>query len=115
MISKPIIIKDKYTFFTFAFAALFLIVACLIAYVNFIDINNILVIHSDGYKGVDFFGNKSDILDILLTAAVIFFINVLLANEVYFKERLLSYALAVCTLLFSALILIAVNAIISFN
>ena len=111
----PTILKDKYTLITFALALLVLLVSFSFAYVNILDNSNLLVIHFDSFNGADFFGDRRDIVDILVTAAIIWIINFMLASEFYFKERFLSYALAISTMLFSVLILVAINAIISIN
>lgn len=111
----PAIIKDKYTAFAFAAAAAILVIGFSIFHVNLWDSKDILVIHFDKFKGVDFFGDTSDVLDILITAAFVWLINIVLANKFYFRERFLSYLLAFSTLLFIILILIGVNVIISVN
>ena len=115
MITPPIILKDKYTSVFFAAALLFLVVAFGMAYVNILDNRNLLVIHFDAYRGADFFGDRRDVADILITGAIVLSINLWLANELYFRERFLSYALTVSTFLFSVLILVAIRVIISIN
>lgn len=111
----PIIFKNKYLAPIFVISAIVLVVASSLAYVGILDNVNLLVIHFDSYKGADFFGNRGDVVDILITAVVVWLINIFLANEFYFKERFLSYVLANGTLAFMILILIAVNVIISVN
>jgi hypothetical protein len=115
MFNLPVILKDKYTVLPFSFGLLILIVGFSFAYVNFWDSQNLLAIHFDNFQGVDFFGKGSDIFDILITATIILLINFGLSNELYFKERFLSYLLAFATLIFTVLILIALNVIISIN
>jgi len=92
-----------------------LIVAFGIAYVNILDNRNLLVIHFDSFRGADFFGDRRDVADILITGAIVWIINLWLAHELYFRERFLSYLLAAGTLLFSVLILIAIRVIIFIN
>lgn len=115
MQNLPVILKDKYTAVLFALAALVLVVAFAIAYVNILDSRNLLVIHFDSYRGADYFGTSADIWDILVVAGVVLTINLVLANEFYFRERILSYILAASTLVFMVLILVAVRVIISIN
>ena len=112
---SPAILKDKYTALFFVAGFLALLTGFSLAYVNILDNPNLLVIHFDSFKGADFFGDRRDIIDILVTAAIIWIINFMLASEFYFKERFLSYILAIATLLFSVLILVAVNVIININ
>ena len=111
----PIILKDKYTALFFISGFLILIVGFSFAYVNILENTNLLVIHFDSFRGADFFGDRRDISDILITALIIWLINFVLANEFYYKERLLSYLLAGGTFLFMVLILIAIRVIISIN
>ena len=115
MLHAPIIFKDKYLIAIFAVSAIFLAIAFGIAYATILSNSNLLVIHFDTYRGVDFFGDSRDVADILVTGAIVLILNSVLANELYFRERILSYALTASTLLFSVLILMAVNAIIFIN
>ena len=111
----PIVLKDKYTLILFALSFVILAFAFSIAYVNLSDANSLMVVHFDSYRGVDFFGAKSDVYNILTISLIIWLINLFLTNKFYFRERFLSYALATGTILFMVLILIAVNVIISVN
>ncbi len=111
----PIILKNKSTALFFIAGFLALVTGFSLAYVNILENTNLLVIHFDSFKGADFFGDRRDIVDILVTAAIIWIINFMLANEFYFRERILSYILAISTLLFSVLIFVAVNVIININ
>lgn len=115
MKNLPAILKDRYTAALFLLGALFLIVAFAVAYVNILDSRSLLVIHFDAYRGADFFGDRTDIVDILLIAGLVLLLNFFLANELYFRERILSYILAGSTLAFVVLILVAVNVIINVN
>lgn len=115
MFSTPIILKDKYSIAVFAVSAILLIIAFGAAYVNILDNRNLLVIHFDSYKGADFFGDSRDMADILITGVIVWVLNLALANELYFRERFLSYALTASTFLFSVLILIAIRVIIYIN
>lgn len=111
----PTILKDRYTAFVFFVGALLLAVALFRANISFTDADNLLVIHFDAYRGVDFFGEARDVFDIVVSSVVVWGINIGLANMLYFRERFLSYLLATGTLLFAVLILISINVIISIN
>lgn len=115
MFNTPIILRDKYILLIFAASAVILVIAAATAFINLSGANNLLVIHFDSYKGVDFFGEKYDVFEIVFTAMAIFLINLFLTNEFYSREKFLSYIFAVNTLIVSILISIAVNAIISIN
>lgn len=111
----PIILKDKYVAASFVVSFVILIIAFALVYVKLADSGNLLIIHSDIFRGADYFGNFSDIMGIIAVAFVIWIINILLAHEFYFKERFVSYLLAFSTSIFMVLILIAINAIINVN
>ncbi len=111
--SVPIILKDKHLTPLFLLAALLWLAAFSLVYVNILDAANVLVIHFDSFKGVDFFGGKSDVFDIIVTAAIVWLINISMAQLFYYREKFLSYLIAGSTLIYMVLILLAVNAIIS--
>lgn len=115
MFIVPAILKDKYIIIAFALSLVVLIGAFFIAYVNFWDTINLLVIHFDPFNGADFFGTKNDVFGIIVASAAVWLINMALAQEFYYKERFLSYLLAFGTLIFTALILIAIKVIINVN
>lgn len=85
------------------------------AVINLWDQRGLLVIHFDSFQGIDFFGNRGDVYEILGVGAVVLVLNLAIANTFYFRERFLSYLVAAGTLLFSLLILMAINVIISVN
>ena len=111
----PIILKDKYTRLALIAAFLFLLFAFSSAYVNLADNQSLMVIHFDSFRGADFFGDKNDVFEILMSAAAVLLINAFLANELYFRERILSYLIVFATMVFMVLILAGVNVIISIN
>lgn len=115
LFSLPIILKDKYLTPVFTLSAIIWVVSFSLVYVNILDAANVLVIHFDSFNGADFFGGKSDVFDIIVTAAIIWILNLALAQLFYYRERFLSYLLAGSTLVYMALILLAVNAIINVN
>lgn len=115
MKNLPPIFMDKWTAAALAAAGIFLLIGFSLAYVNLADNQSLMVIHFDAFRGADYFGDKDTVFEILLSAAAILLINSFLANELYFRERILSYLIAFATLLFMVLILAAVNVIISVN
>ena len=89
--------------------------ALISATVNFYKTSDLLIMHYDGYKGIDFLGDKGDVFSLIGISAAMVILNVWLANRVYFKERFLAYLLSFSSLVLSILILIGVFAIISIN
>ena len=114
-ISAPLILKDKFTVFPFLASFVLLAFAFFIVYLNLSDVSNILVIHFDSYKGIDFFGNKDHVFGMLFLGLFILVLNGFLANILYLRERFLSYVLSFSTTIFSILIFISILVIISVN
>lgn len=115
MLILPEVFKNKFIISTFAVALVLLVVAFSFYYVKIAENGNLLVIHFDSYKGIDFFGDRRDVLDIIISGFVIFLVNLGLTKPLYLRERFLSYAIAVFTFIFAVLILLAVNVIINVN
>ncbi|MEK7462980.1 MAG: hypothetical protein AAB621_01265 [Patescibacteria group bacterium] len=105
----------KPLFYPFLISGGLILIALISAILNFYKINNLLIMHYDGYNGIDFLGDKSDVFSLIGILAVMIILNVWLANRVYFRERFLSYLLSFSSLALSVLILIGVFAIISIN
>ncbi|MBU6141981.1 hypothetical protein KGO95_02590 [Patescibacteria group bacterium] len=111
--AAPSIVKDQYLAPAFATAAVLWIAAFSYAYVNTLGAANVLAVHFDAFKGVDFFGGRGDIFNIMIIAAIVWAINAVLCELLYRREKFLSYAIAGATLLYMVLIFLAVGAIIS--
>ena len=92
-----------------------LLLAGIIAYIRFGEITTPLIIHFDAYQGIDFFGSRADVFNILIVAAVIFLINFILADFLFDRQRLLTYYFAFIGLAVAVLILINILVIISVN
>lgn len=109
------IIKDKTLLTVFGLSFVILIFTLILALIMFGDITGPLVIHFDVYKGIDFFGGRTEVFGILWSGFAMLVINALLANFLYDRERFLSFLFAFVSLAFSILILIAAGVIISVN
>ena len=105
----------KPLFYPFLVSGWLILAALISAILNFYKTNNLLIMHYDGYKGIDFLGDKTDVFSLIGISAIIIIINAGLANRVYFRERFLAYSLSFSSLALSLLILIGVFAIISIN
>ena len=111
----PVILKNRYLALTFLAAAIILAAGFFIFGTNLWDNQNLLVIHFDSFRGANFFGDRRDVLDIIISGAVIFLINFGLTKPLYSRERFLAYTIAVSTVIFTVLILLAVDVIINVN
>ena len=86
-----------------------------LAYLRLAETAAPLIVHFDVYKGIDFLGNRFDILNILVVALIILLINFFLAEFIFDRQRFLSFVFAYVSLAISTLILIAISVIISIN
>ncbi len=111
----PRIFKDTKTVLPFGTSFFILVVAFSVAYMNLKNLSNLLVVHFDVYKGIDFLGNKTDVFNVLYFGGIVIILNMILAHSIYLRERFLAYVLAFISPVFSALIFISVLAIISIN
>lgn len=107
--------KDKFLFYPFLIGFGLILIALILASLGLIKTNNLLIMHYDSYKGIDFLGEKRDVFSVIGLSAVIILLNFWLAVKVYFKERFLAYSLSFASQIFSLLILIGVFVIISIN
>ncbi len=107
--------KDKFLAYSFLSSIAVIVIAGLFGFLSLLKTNNLLIMHFDGYKGIDFLGDKNDLYSIIGTSALIVFLNLWLSLKFYFKERFLSYMMSFFSVVFSLLILITVFVIISIN
>ena len=108
-------LKDKYLRVVFVFSFLTLFFLSFVAFMKLQNVSSPLVIHFDAYKGIDFFGGKTEIFGILFSAFVMVLMNFFLADFLYNRQRFLSYLFSFGSLAISILILIAISVIISVN
>jgi len=84
-------------------------------YVSLSGVNNLLIIHFDSYRGIDFLGEKGQVFGILAVAFSVTLINFWLVKVFYYRNRFLAYFLSFFTVFFLTLILITAIVIISVN
>lgn len=106
---------DLYIKIGFLGACAILIGAFVLAYANFGGTENLLVVHFDAYRGIDFLGSKADVFGIVGSSAAMLLINFWLAYIFYGRDRFFSYILTGVTVFLSLLILITILGIISIN
>lgn len=109
------IFKDKYLRVVFVLSFLVLIFALAEIFLQLNKLSVPLIIHFDAYRGIDFLGGKMEIFGILISSFVTIFINFIIGNFFYNREKFISYGLGLASLGLSILILIAVSVIMSIN
>jgi len=76
---------------------------------------NLLIIHFDSYRGIDFFGSRWDVWSMVAIGLVLTLVNFLLIRVLYHRESFLAYCLAFFTIFLLLLILISVAVITIVN
>ena len=99
----------------FSLSILILIVGAFIAWRGLKGAEDLLVIHFDSFRGIDFLGTKRDVAAILQIGGVFVVLNALLARFFYRRIPFFSYLLGFASFVVCVLILISVGVILSFN
>ncbi len=74
-----------------------------------------IVLHFDAVRGADQFGAVSNLWELLGIMVLMMGINIFLAQQFFYKERLISYGLLGASAFFSFLFFIALMVILSVN
>ena len=90
-------------------------IAAILSYLAFSGSDYLLVVHYDGYQGINWFGNKWDVFGILGTGFFLGLVNFILVGALYSYSRFLSLLFSFFTVFFMILILISVGVIIAIN
>ena len=106
---------DKHIFIPIAVTALLLVAAFLLVYFGLEGGNNVLVVHFDAFRGIDFLGQKSDVYGIIGLGAVLSVINFMLSRVLHSRDKFLARLTAFASVSISALIFIAALVIVSNN
>ena len=109
------ILRDKnLKIIIIASAAIFLL-SFIIASVKFIPWDGPVIIHFDAYKGIDIVKSKGAVFGALLSSLAILFVNFIISEFIYSRERFLSYIFSATGLIFSILVLIFIGVLVSVN
>ena len=106
---------DKHIFIPIAVTALLLVAALILVYFGLEGGNNVLVVHFDAFRGIDFLGQKSDVYGIIGIGAVLSVINFMLSIVLHSRDKFLARLTAFASVSISALIFIAALVIVSNN
>lgn len=107
--------SNKKLYVIFGAALFFAGLSLIVPFVVFYDVDHILVVHFDAFRGIDFLGTKNYILGFGATAVAMALINIILSWFLYNRDRFLSWALALGGLGISILALASSLAIIWSN
>lgn len=96
-------------------AAFLLILIGLVLVFSGLSAERSLIVHFSAEKGIDFFGSRADVFNIVIISLSVLLINLFLAAALFEKERILPYILGIASFIFSFLILAAIMAIVWIN
>ena len=107
--------KDKYLRAVFVIGFFIFLATAVFSAVKFWSVPGSLIIHFDAFKGIDWVGNRNDILGIFISVLAMGIINFSLTEFIYERERFVAYLLAFANLVLSILFLTVVISIVSAN
>ena len=110
-----IMIKNHYLTMAFGLSGIIMVIGFSLFYVQFLDEKNLLIIHFESLKGVDFLGTKMYVLGILMSGLAINIINFLVSVALFNRRKVFSYLIAIMSVIFSLLILLTIVVIMSIN
>jgi len=108
-------LRDKILITFFGLSGLVIVGAVLIALIGLPAGVNSLILRFTAGTGVDYLGGRAEIITALCIVFAVAIINAVLAREIYYRERFLSYLIAVITFIISVFSLIAVGVIVHIN
>ena len=114
-ISTGVFPKDPFLYLGYFISLLLILIGFAVSYDFLTEENQLLVIHFDAFRGIDFLGDKFDVFNVLWISLLITLVNFFLSAILYYRERFLSYLIEYFNIFFALLILIAVAVIISVN
>lgn len=107
--------KDPFLYLGYFASLSLLLIGFAISYTPLAEESQLLVIHFDAFRGIDFLGDKFDVFNVLWISLLVTLVNFFLSAILYYRERFLSYLIEYFNVFFALLILIAVAVIISVN
>ena len=79
------------------------------------ELSSPLVIHFDGFNGVDFFGTEGSLWSIWILGVIIGILNTAFGEMLFSRERIISYIFFVMTTILSLIALITASVIVTIN
>ncbi len=102
-------------FLAIPFIVSFIILAAgfAIAYVNLADLTGLFVVNYDSFRDINFLGSSKEVYLMLSLGLVVSGANFLLALGIFSRDKFLSFALAVSSVLVSVLLFSAISVILA--
>ena len=107
--------KDIFLYLGYFVSLLLILIGFAVSYNSLTEESQLLVVHFDAFRGIDFLGDKFDVFNVLWIGLLVTLVNFFLSAALYYRERFLSYLIEYFNIFFALLILIAVAVIISVN
>jgi hypothetical protein len=111
----PELFKSRILVSLTALSAVLVLVSVGVVFFNLEVLPSKLIIHFDAFRGVDFFGDITDVWWLTGLVACMVALNLGLAVGFFYRERIASYLLVATNVLLSLLLLIAIVTVISVN
>lgn len=100
---------------SFVVSFVFVAISFALSAIFFYDVNHLLVVHFDIFKGIDFFGTKNDVFLISAQFLSLIVINFFIAKFLYLRVSFLSWAIAALSLALGIINLVSIITIIINN
>lgn len=107
--------QEKLSRVLIVIALILTFIAALIVYLNIGNLSYPLVLHISPYGGVDLTGSESDLWGAVIMAAIVIFLNIVLASRFFHRERILVYILLATAVFVAVLTVIATGWVIAIN
>ena len=109
-------LKNRIILTFFGLSAALLFISALVGSIGLPGSQGPLIIRFDKFAHeADLIGDFRTVFAFGITVSFMVLVNFLLAREIYYRERFLSYIIAAATLIVSFLFLIAVSGIVAVN
>ncbi len=107
------IFKQRLLFIFLVITGVMLILGALVILGNGNGLPQQLILHFDSFRGIDLFGGYTDLWLVWIMGFVFTIINAVLAEEFFYRNRVLTYLLLGFDVVIAMLTLIVVSTIIS--
>lgn len=109
------IFRERILFILFAISVVIFLASFIVLIFQIGGFVSPVVLHFDGVRGIDLYGEKIDVWAVWITSLALFIVNIFISNVFYFRERSLTYLFIGFNLLWAILTLVFAGVITSAN
>lgn len=110
-----IFIKNRHVYVPILLTGMLFVISLFVAYMEFGDVQNRIVLHEDIQKQIDLTGSRGEVFLFMAAVAFVCAINAGLSRAAYARERFLSYLFLYVNIWLAVLFLLFIVSIGSFN